>query len=209
MISGVRLSSFFKMSSPWICIGTWWDMTIWMIASVHCVAFYGGTMPAFAWWSWVCEHEIDYTSKEMEQTTPQMWTVLSRYSWCSESNLSKHLWYTKTLCLVAHYPRLTCLTIWLVRTFLFPTSGSFMKQQFDPNLLVSFWLGGDMTSKVTVWWYLVIPPRVVLWVCKKHAILLDFWCFAFRGKTKTKHLAKPSLDLVMLTRPHKEKIRKV
>ena len=51
-------------------------------------------------------------------------------------------------------------------------------------------------SKVTFGDIWVIPPRGSF-VSLYSGILLDFWCFAFRGKTKTKHLAKLSLDLVM------------
>lgn len=193
MISGVRLSSFFKMSSPWICIGTWrfgWLQVFIVMFSMaeQCLRLLGEVVCATT--------KLDYTSKEMEQTTPA--NVMVRVQSVKAPVIYKNLEFSGTL------PAFDLLNYLIGADISFSDLRTFYEATVWPQplgvLVVGRWydkqsdslvISGDTTTSCFVSLY--------------SGILLDlcFCCLQRKNKDKL------SLDLVMLTRPHKEKIRKL
>lgn len=101
----------------------------------------------------------------------------------------------KTLSLVGYYPRLTCLTIWLVQSadMSFSDLRKFYEATVWPQPLGVLVVGRCYDKQRDIWWYLAILPRVVLWVC----LLVFSWIliFCLQRKNKDRRSSKTIIGL--------------
>ena len=175
------------------------DMTIWMIASVHvlfsmaeqCLRLLGEVVCAST--------KLDYTSKEMEQkTTPN---VMVRVQSVKAPVIYKNFEFSGTL------PAFDLLNYLIGADISFSDLRTFYEATVWPHplgvLVVGRWY--DKQSDSLVISVISGDTATSCFVSLYSGILLDFCFCCLQRKNKD----KLSLDLVMLTRPHKEKIRNV